>query len=1486
MNIIQASLKYKHVTLSVLLLLFAVGVNSLLNMPRREDPKITIRQGLVVAFFPGANSAQVEDQVTKKLEQYLFQYEEVNKAKTYSTTKDGEVVVNVELTEKVKQPDVFWSKLRHQLLISRQLDLPESVKGPIVNSDFGDTEALVIALECNEASYAQLKEYTQKLEDNLRTIPAASKIKRVGEQTEEIVVSSSSEKLSQYGVRMDQVAQLLQSQNSINATGNIKTDNSKAPLYTNGYYATEKELANQVVGTSLTGSVVKLGDVANLKRKYAEPNNSITVNGNKAMMLTVQMHEGNNIVKFGEEAQLKIEEIKKQLPSNVKITTIVNQPQVVDENISHFIKEFFLAIISVIIVVILLLPLRIAAVAAMAIPMTVAVTFAIMNAMGIELHQVSLAALIIVLGMVVDDAIVIADNYVELLDEGVDRWTAAWRSANDLVVPVLAATVTIIASFMPMVLLNGTIGEFIFALPITVAIALASSFLVAMVLTPMLCYTFIKKGLHEKPLEAENNNQEKKKKLSLLDYMQNGYNSLLDWCVLHPKTTILCSLLPIALAALLFSNGIKQKFFPAAERSQFVVELWMPTGTKLEKTNEAILKAEALLKGDKRIVTYATFTGTAAPRFYYNFSPEFPATNYAQIVINTTTEQTTDELSEELSKKLPSLIPEGTPFVKLMQQGAPLKSPIEVRIIGEDINTIKQIAAKTATIIKNEKGSLMVRNDYAEDYYGIGIKLNNEANRLGFTTTSISQSVYTGFSGAAISSIYEGNNQVNIVFRLDENSRRGTNDLNNIYLKSPITGADVPLRQIADLTPQWQPGRIMHRNGVKTLTVQTETVAGVLPSELLKVIKPKIDALQLPVGYRIEYGGEFGNQEETSGQLITVLMVSIVLIFFILLFQFKNLKETAIVMLTIPLSLFGAIFGLFVTGNNFSFTAFVGLIALSGIVVRNAIILVDHTNELMKHGMSIKEAAIESGKRRLRPIFLTAMAAAIGVLPMIISASPMWAPLASVLAFGVVWSMLMALLTVPILYIGWIKESEKKDLLKSEEIIGSDFKPNHLNTSATLLILLFCTSSLFAQQKPKYNLQQITDSAVVNNPILKIKALQVLEKNAKIKEDIVKRYPSATLNSTYQYNANLGELTIPAGSFGSLPLNPTTTITLPGNDKSFTLGEHNNYNAGVTIYQPISQQAIINTGIALDKADVQITEKEKSKINLQITQAVEKLYYGILIAKKQTNEANAKLELAKLKLYDVESALLSGKTIDVNKAGLQANIADEEQNLLKLNIQIQDYWEDLKKLSGIKNDAIALEDVTVSTTNTISVDQYKENAANSNIDLQIASLNKSKALLGIKAAKQSYLPDLGIIAGYTYQKGNILFATNNPFVGANLKWNMQELFSNKQVVVQRKYQLQQAEENCKNTKDQVNADIEKAYRLISQAEALIAVAKKALYYRKEALKIQTDKQAAGLNLKSDILETQSLLAKAEADLYATQLAYQLALSDLKFLTGK
>ena len=1032
MNLVKSSLRYPQVTLAVLLLAFLTGVYSLLTMPRREDPRITIRVGLVVAYFPGATAEQVEAQVTQKLEEYLFRYAEVRKARTFSTTRDGQVIINVELNENVDRPDEFWSKLRHDLNVAKAVDLPQGVRGPLVNTDFGDTVAMLVSVESDRLDYNGLRDYLRTIEDQLRTVRGVSKIKRYGEQPEQIYLTANSEKLAQYGLKLPQVVQVIQSQNSISPTGDVKVATADVPLHTSGFFNSEEQIANQVVSVTPTGQVIHVGDVANIERRYADPTSLIRVDGHRALLLSVEMLEGNNIVDFGKAINAKLDDTKKLLPSDLRITTIVNQPQVVQTSIGHFIREFLLAIGSVIVVTMLLLPFSIASVAAMAIPVTVAVTFAVMNMMGIELHQVSLAALIVVLGMVVDDAIVIADNYVELLDEGMDRWQAAWRSASNLVIPVLTATLTIIASFLPMVILSGSVGEFIRALPLTIAIALASSFVVAMLLTPILCYTFIKKGLHAAAGTAPTQ-EEPPKKFSLLDRMQAGYDKLLTFCMRRTNLTMAFGVLSVVAGGLLFL-AVKQRFFPAAERNQFVVEIWMPMGTRLETTEQAVGNVEQALRQDRRVANFASFIGTSAPRFYYNFSPEPPTTNYGQILVNTHTEEETEELAQELTGRINNLVPNGRPQVRQMQQGSPTRAPVEVRLIGGDLTQLKQLGAQVEDIIRQSRGSYLVRTDFQNDYYGLTIRLRPEASRLGFTTSSVATSIGTGFAEAPISTWYEGDNPLNIVLRLSENQRASFQNLANTYITSPVTGSRVPLRQVADLVPEWQTGRIMHRNGVRTLTVQSETTGGVLPSQLLKEIQPKIAQLALPLGYRVEYGGEIENQQETFSQMVMALGISMVLIFLILLFQFRSLKETLLVMASIPLSLFGAILGLVLTNNPFGFTAFLGLISLSGIVVRNAIILVDFANELIvKHGLDVRTAAMEAGKRRLRPIFLTTMAAAIGVLPMILSGSPLWSPLASVIAVGLIFSMFMSLLVIPVLFSRLINTHDKLVSVEGDE---------------------------------------------------------------------------------------------------------------------------------------------------------------------------------------------------------------------------------------------------------------------------------------------------------------------------------------------------------------------------------------------------------------------------------------------------------------------
>jgi multidrug efflux pump subunit AcrB/outer membrane protein TolC len=1489
---VKASLQHRQVTLSILAIVFAFGIYSLLTMPRREDPKMTMPQGLVVTYYPGATAAQVEKQVTRKIEQCLFQFEEVRKVKTYSTSRDGVSVITVALNDNVKKPDVFWSKLNHQLIVTKNTDLPSGIRGPVVNSGFGDTEAMLIAIESKQATYRQLRDYCQFLEDRLSTIPTTGKIKRLGDQKEQITIYFDSDKLSQYGISLQQIINVLKSQNVVGPTGEVQTESNSVSLYTNGYYDTQSEIANQIVGTSKTGEVVRLGDIATTVREYAEPTSSIKVNGNKAVIVAVQMNEGNNIVVFGKEVNRKLTEVSKLLPSNVKLTIIVNQPALVNENISHFLKEFLLSIIAVIIVVVFMLPFRIAAVAATAIPMTIAVTFAVLHVFGIELHQVSLSSMIVVLGMVVDDAIVVADNYVELLDNGIDRWTAAWRSATELIIPVLTATITIIAAFVPMLVISGVIGEFIRDLPLTVSVSLLSSFVVSMVMTPMLCYAFIKKGL-KSSVDVDH----RKQKWSLLTIMQTWYNIAIEWSARHQKITAFRTILTIVLTFIILAFAVRQKFFPYAERNQFSIELWMPTGTKYEVTKQAALRLENMIKNDSRITSYAVFAGTSAPRVYYNFSPEFSATNYAQLLINTQNSKATERLAKELEQKIDTLIPEGFVQVKLMQQGQTLKAPVEVRIYGDDINTLRRLGERVKDIIRHSKGSYQVRDDFMQDYYGISIDLKNEASRLGFTTDNIAKLLYTNMNGTVVSTMYEEDNPIDIVLRSDVSKRENIETIQDVYLESPATGESVPLRQIAELTPKWQTGRIMHRDGMRCLTVRSETTDGVLASQLLTIIRSDIEKIILPEGYKIEFGGEYANKTDVLGQMILALVVGLILIFIIIILQFKSLKETAIIMFTILLSYFGAICGLAITHYDFGFMAFMGLISLAGIVCRNAIILLDYTNVLISRGIDIRTAAIEAGKRRLRPVFLTAMAAAVGVTPMILSGSSLWGPLATVIACGVIWSMFMDFFTVPILYMVFIKPKDVTKKYPDNKISFQNLTNTKIaETVACLLCLFLLAPKIYANESAvKYSLQEMTALAVNNNHLLKAKKIAIQEKKEKLNEDKVQYCPDIRLTGSYQYNQNVPIMTFAKGSFGAIPLqdprSPTgiTYSPSPAEDKNVAIGDNNTSRAGVIVYQPLLEIPEIHAGVKAAETDVEVSIIEQKKAIQQIKQSVEKLFYGLLIAQKQKLECELNIAVARAKFYDGESALHAEKITLSNMSGLNAEVAAEEQNLVKTKIQIENYTADLKNLAGIPDsinfvpDPINIDDFKVVSLHT---DSIAEKALNDNTDVQIANLLKKKAEYACKASARSYLPDMGVTGGYTYQQGISSYPENNLFVGVMLKWNITDLLSTTYVKHQRNNMILEANENLFNTKDQVRTDIRKAIRKLTQSSELVAAAKTVVEYRSEEVKITTDKQFAGMNIETNLLTSRAVLAKAESELFAAQLNYRMAYSDLLILIGE
>ena len=1465
MSPIKFSLRYPAVTLILTAMLVTVGIHAFLKMQRTEDPTITIRTGLVAAMYPGATSEQVEKQVTKTLEKHIFKFPEVRKEKTYSTSRPGLVLINVELEDNVKNSDQFWAKLRHEMNLVRATELPDGVRGPVVDSDFGDTVAMLIAVHGKRYGYRELRDYADTIHDEMRTVREVGKLVTYGTQSEEIWVTGSLERMSQYFADPLQVAHALRQRNVIQSAGHFEADRSKIPMRTTGIFNTENEVRNVLVDVSKDGHPAYIKDFAEVERRYQDPTFLVRYDGDPCLLLSVEMQKGKNIVELGEQLDEVFQRLKVLLPPDVQLDLVADQPGVVKERITHLSHEFLLAIISVIIVTIVLLPFRVALIAAMAIPVTLCGTLGAMSALGIALHQVSIAALIVVLGIVVDDAIVIADNFVELLDHKVPKSEAAWRCASDVVVPVLTATVTIIASFLPLLILTGSVGEFIMALPITVAIALAVSFLVAVMLTPMLCRTFIKKGLHDN--DAAETQAHGKEKKSLLDRLQEKYGILINIFMNRKWLAFILGGCAFGFGVLLFAF-VPQQFFPSAERNQFVIDVWMPQGTRIEATDVVMKRIEKALGASKGIAHYATFVGQSAPRFYYNVNPQQPDSAYGQFIVNTGSVEDTNRLVKELRPSLAAVTPEAMVIVKELQQGAQTEAPIEVRISGGDITELKRLGEKVQAILDSVSFSQFVHRDYFNDSYMVDLKVNDElANRLGITEASVSQTLSGAFDGAAVSTFWEGDRAVTIKLRLDPASRSSFTNIGNTYVDSELTRAKVPLRAVATLAPEWQTSRIVRRNGVRTLTIRSFVKPGYYASKLLEQAMPKIKALELPVGYRIYLGGEKDNQDETFPQMIAALGISLVAIFLVLLVQFRTISEPLVVMASIPLTLFGAVLGLIITNNPFGFTAFMGMISLCGIVVRNGILLVDYCNERVAEGESLEQAARDAGARRLRPIFLTTMAAAVGVTPMILSGSSLWSPLASVIACGLIFSMFFTLLVVPVLFV----------VIKSRS----------LKHGAVAVVVAACVLLAGGQEasaepvKHSLTLSQAVELALKRDSLLQISRSKVDESDQKIVSARAQYFPLLSNNTKYMTLSQSQLLTIPAGSLGNIGGNP-----FPSAEANIDQGSTSILFSETTLAQPITQLLKIRESNRIARADRGIAAEDLKQSENEIAYAVHQFYYALLIAYKEKEAAEAALTAAQENLTEAEEGVRAGNLLDIALIGARANLLRSRHALLSAENRISDVTSELDDLLGLPSDDLL--EVTLAGLPPLeepSRDQVYEQARAGNGELLAARETLEKSRHAVRAAQYEYIPDVTAYAKYAYQDGAPFLVDHVSMVGIELSWNIFDWGKRKGEIGQRVAQQSQAATNLARIDKRIGIEIDKVLRKLERLKKMMDIAREALSLSRENARLSEDRLKAETVSAAKHAEAVAALKKAEMEELQASLEYRLARAELDQVEG-
>ncbi|WP_308601602.1 efflux RND transporter permease subunit [uncultured Dysgonomonas sp.] len=1024
-GIIGWAMKYNKIILLIVIVLSLFGIYALNVMPKQEFPVFTIRQGVVVGVYPGATSAEVEEQLAKPLENFLFTYKEVKKSKTYSHSKDGIVYVYVELNDDVNNKDEVWSKIKHGLMFFK-MQLPSGVLALIANDDFGDTSALLITLESETKTYRQLETYLENLEDRLRTIESVSNLRRYGEQNEQISIYVEKEKLAAYGINILNLYQTLITKGFITTAGKIDNRDMDVPIHIERPYQSEKDLEEQIIYSDAQGNHIRLKNIAKVVREYPKPTSYTTNNGKKCLVLSTEMREGYNVIQYGKDVEKVLEQFQNDIPSDIHIYRVADQPQVVAHSITTFLKELMIAIVAVILVTMILLPLRVAGVAASSIPISIFISLGLMLAFGMELNTVTLAALIVVLGMIVDNSIVVVDSYLEKLDHGIPRWQASIESAKEYAKAIISATLAISLTFFPfLVMLTGQFLDFVKLFPWTVLITLGVSLAVAVLFIPFLQYFFIRNGLHQPG---------KKQKETFLDKLQNGYNWLLEKVFQYPKISLTIGIISIISGIYMFAN-VPQKLMPIAERNQFAVEIYLPNGSSLEQTEVIAQDLEKILRKEKTVVSVTSFIGTGSPRFQTAYAPKVGGPNFAQFIVNTTSNENTELLLDKYSTQYAYHYPNA--FVKFKQlEYESVDADIDVRISGENIADLKKVADTLMTKLKKLDEPIRIYTNYEEPLPGIKITLDPvESNRLGVNEGTLALGLASRFGGTPITNIWENDYSLPVVLKSKwENKDPVAEDVSNEYVAG-LLSPSVPLRQIADVSANWTEGQINRRNGVRTLSVFVDLKRG----ERSGLVQPKVEeivnavtAKSLPKGVSISYGGVKESDGETMPKLIKALSISIVIIFFILVFHFKKISLATLVLASTSLSIFGAAIGLKVMNVDFSITAVLGIVSLIGIIVRNGIIMYDYTEELRhKHGKTVFEASLEAGKRRMRPIFLTSAAASMGVIPMIISKSPLWCPMGTVISFGTIFSMIFILTLLPLAY--WlIYKHEDKNISKDE----------------------------------------------------------------------------------------------------------------------------------------------------------------------------------------------------------------------------------------------------------------------------------------------------------------------------------------------------------------------------------------------------------------------------------------------------------------------
>ena len=1014
-NLADWALRHKSIIYYFIAVLLTFDIFSFTHMGRMEDPDFTMRTMVVGVSWPGASPQQMSDQVTDKLEEKLRDLPGVDYTKSFTDGSKSVIYINLKEDLPSNKIRPAWEEARN-MINDEWKSLPSGVQGPSINDRFDDVYGTIYALSGDEFSYEEKRQQAENLKRQLLSVPNVKKITLIGVQEKSLDVTINKDKLASYQVSTQQLLTALKQQSAMVPAGMVNTDTNNVYLRINGVFDSVDAVKNMPI--RINNQTIRLGDIADVTMTYKDPSSpQFYYEGKPAIGIAISMDAGANNIEFGKAIDTKLKELKTTIPAGLSLDQVSNQPHIVKESIGDFSQSLFEAIAIVLLVSFASLGIRTGIVVALTIPVVVSTTFVLMYENGIYLHKVSLGALILALGLLVDDAIIVVEMMSVKLEEGFNHWRAATFAYESTAFPMLSGTLITCAGFLPLALAEGMVAEFTKSLSIVVFMALILSWIASVLVSPVLGYKIIENKA-EKPESEWTRRDHIMHRLKTVFYAR--FESLLHWALGHHKAVLLLTLGAFILSLLSFPL-IKQEFFPSSTRNEIIVSMQFPQSSSIDYTQNQAKSLDALLKDNEHIDHFTTYVGEGSPRFVLTLEPELPRANFMQTIIVTKSLEDRDALFKDLQDQLNDQYPSALINMQFVQIGPPSKYPVMLRVSGPDASEVKTIANDVKAKMQEDKDLHNIAFDWPDTEPVAQIHIDpDKARMLGINSYAVSLHLQSLLSGTKSGEYYEGNQTIPVTFRLSGNENHNLAALSSLPIQTG-NGSYVPLSQIATISMSQEEGIIWHRNMMPTISIHANVGPGVLGNAKTKEIYNKLAEYRqdLPTGYTIDLDGSAEKSVTAVQKLLMPMPIMLFAIMTILMFQLKRIALMFMALFTAPLGLIGVVLALNITRTPLGFMAILGIIALSGMIIRNSIILLDQIEIHRAEGQSAREAIINSATLRFRPIMLTAIAAILSMIPLM--GSVFWSPLAIAFSGGLLVATILTLIVLPVMYATWYK---------------------------------------------------------------------------------------------------------------------------------------------------------------------------------------------------------------------------------------------------------------------------------------------------------------------------------------------------------------------------------------------------------------------------------------------------------------------------------